>query len=93
MRRLFDLSRYPALVVFLFMAICATVLAWMSFGLLHLAMANAEFLLTYRLMALKDGGLLQTLELAGRGLVALVAYLGLKGCESELITRWRGPKR
>ncbi len=90
MRRIINPSRWPWTVVFLVMALCAVTFAWISVGLLHNAMANAEFLLTYRLAALMDGGLLQAAELALRGLMALVAYLGFKGCEVELIARWRG---
>jgi hypothetical protein len=90
LRKLLSLGRYPSLAVFLVMALCAVAFAWITFGLLHLAMSNAEFLITYRLAALMDGGLLQAGELALRGLVALVAYLGFKGCEAELVARWRG---
>ena len=38
-------------------------------------------------MALLDGGLRQLGELAGYGLVALVAYLLLRACEKVLVER------
>jgi hypothetical protein len=90
MHGLLSPGRYPSLVVFLAMALCGAAFAWITFDLLQLAMSNAEFLSTYRLDALRDGGLLQAAELSLRGLVALIAYLGFKGCEVELIARWRG---
>jgi hypothetical protein len=89
MRRLFDLSRYPAVVLFLLLAISAIGFAWNTFGLITLAMANASFLLEHRLMAIVEGGLVQTAGLAARGLAALVFYLGFKGFEAELVARWR----
>lgn len=91
MRALTDLKRYPAPVLFLTMALCAGALAWISFGLLGQAMANADLLIHYRLMALLDGGLWQALSIAGRGVAAMLAYLVFKGCEVELIARWRAP--
>jgi hypothetical protein len=90
MRRLLNPTRWPWAMVFVVMALCAVVVAWISVRLLNLAMANAEFLFTYRLAALQDGGLLQAAELVLRGLLALVAYLGFKTCEVELVARWRG---
>jgi hypothetical protein len=90
MRRLFDLSRYHAVLLFLMLAVCAIGFAWNTFGLITLAMANASFLVEHRVMAIVEGGLVQTAVLAARGLAALVFYLGFKGIEAELVARWRG---
>ncbi|MFN0116334.1 MAG: hypothetical protein ACKVPY_16810 [Paracoccaceae bacterium] len=89
MRRLTDLSRYPALAVFLFMSACAAVTAWISFGLLSLAMENARYLEHFGLMAAIDGGLLQAALIGLKGLAAIFLYLVFKACEDELLDRWR----
>jgi hypothetical protein len=89
-RTLLSLSRYPALLVFAAMGACAALLAWSSFNLFHLAMANITFLQTYGVMAIKDGGLVQLLGLVLQGTVALLCYIGFKACETELVSRWRG---
>jgi hypothetical protein len=91
-RAILDLSRYPVTVLFLLMALSAAIVAWISLGLLNLAMANADFLLRHRLLALREGGLVQVLELALRGSAVLLAYLVFKGSETELIARWRRRK-
>ncbi len=92
MPRLPELSRVHALVLFLVMALCAAIVAWLSFGLFSQAMANADFILKHGFMALVEGGAVQALLLASRGLVLLVALFCFKAVESELIDRWRRPR-
>jgi hypothetical protein len=89
MRRWMRLSEYHWLVVFALLAVCATLVAWISFGLINLAMANYSFVSRHGLVALREGGILQMLEIGGKGLIVLVAYLVFKACESELVHRWR----
>jgi hypothetical protein len=89
MRRWLLLSSYHSLVLFLLLGVCATLVAWISFGLINLAMANFDFISRHGLLALREGGLLQMLEIGGKGLAVLVAYLVFKATETELIHRWR----
>jgi hypothetical protein len=89
MRRWLLLSSYHWAVLFLLLGVCATLVAWISFGLINLAMANYEFLSRYGLLALREGGLVQLLELGGKGLAVLGCYLIFKATETELIHRWR----
>ena len=89
MRRWLRLSEYHWIVLFLALGICATVVAWISFGLINLAMANYAFLTEFGLLALREGGLAQLLEIGGKGLVVLACYLLFKAIETELIYRWR----
>jgi hypothetical protein len=89
MRRWVRLSEYHWLVLFALLGICATLVAWISFGLINLAMANFDFVSRHGLMALREGGILQMLEIGGKGLAALTAYLVFKATETELIHRWR----
>ncbi len=82
---------YNTLVLLVFLAILSVVFAWVTFDLVRLAMANSEFLRREGLMtAIMYGGHWQTLEVAAKGVVALVCYLGFKGIERELMTRWVG---
>ncbi len=92
MPRWLDLSRWNGVVLFLTMAICALLVAWLGFGLINLAMANAGFLQKHGLLALAEGGALQALLLALRGLALLMAYFAFKAIETELVHRWRAPR-
>ena len=89
MRRWLFLSNYHWLALLTAAAVSATLVAWISFGLINVAMANIDFLQRYGLMAIREGGLLQAVELGLRGLVALLFYLLFKAIEAELIYRWR----
>jgi hypothetical protein len=84
-----NFSSYPAVIVFIVMGAFATLFAWSSYNLFHLAMANAAFLRTYGLMAVMEGGLLQLLGIVLQGALSLACYLGFKACEVELVSRWR----
>jgi hypothetical protein len=82
---------YNTLVLLLFLAAFSVAFAWLTFDLVRLAMANAEFLRREGVMtALMYGGHWQTLGVAAKGVLALACYLGFKGVEHELISRWVG---
>jgi hypothetical protein len=83
-------SSYHAGILLVFLAVFSLGFAWLTFGLITLAMANYDVLSKYGLMAAADGGLVQTLVLGAKGLVALLCYLGFKGIEHELVRRWLG---
>ena len=89
MRRWLYPSAYHSLVLFVGMGLCGSVVAWMSFGLISVTMANFDLLQTYGLRAALDGGLLQLVGIGVKGVIALLAFLGFKGAEVELIRRWR----
>ncbi len=93
MRRWLYPSSYHWLTLMLAMALAATVLAWLSFGLVNLALANASFLARHGLLAIREGGLWQTVEIGGRAVLAMLSYLVFKAVETELIHRWRGLDR
>jgi hypothetical protein len=93
MRRWLLLSSYHWLVLFAALALTAGALAWMSFGLINLAMANVGFLQRHGLMAIREGGLWQAAEIGARALLVLVIYFAFKAIETELIHRWRGMDR
>ena len=88
MKRLFSLSRYPALLVFALAGVFGVVLAFVSVNLLTLAMRNFEFLGEHGWEALRLGGALQLLQIFGSSLVALAAFIGFKACESDLVRRY-----
>ncbi len=89
MRRWFLLSSYHWLALFLALSVSAVLLAWVSFGLINLAMANFDFLRRHGLMAIAEGGLLQSLVIGAKGLLALICYIVFKSVETELVYRWR----
>lgn len=93
MRRLLMLSEYHWAVLVVLLGLSAAVVAWISFGLINLAMANFDFVTRYGGLALREGGLLQMLEIGLRGAVVLAAYFLFKAIETELIHRWRNVEK
>lgn len=89
LRRWFDLSSHHWPVLFAAMAACGAFLAWMTVGLVEVAMANYDFLRTYGSVGVADGGGVQLVLIGAKALVALVAYLAFKAIEVELVHRWR----
>ena len=79
----------PAWLTFLVMGIAASGLALCSFNLLFLFQANSQLIFTYGAMAAFDGGLLQFIELAAWGYLALACYVVVEGCLEGLLTRTR----
>lgn len=78
------LTRHPVLT-FLLMGTCFLIMGVVSLNLVYLFHSNFEFILEYGIMGLRDGGLMQFIELAGSGYVALVFYLLFKVCEKALV--------
>lgn len=64
----------------------------LSFDLVHLFSANAEYILDNGWMGLVDGGFQQLLELLATSCAAMIAYLIFKLCENALIERLRHRK-
>ena len=79
----------PAWLTFLVMGMAAGGLALSSFNLLFLFQANYHLLFTYGAMAAFDGGLLQFIELAVWGYLALACYVVVEGCLEGLLSRIR----
>lgn len=79
---------WPSLILLIFLALLSVAFAWLTFDLVRLAMANADFLWREGLMAAMYGAHWQALEIAAKGVVALLCYLGFKGIEHELVDRW-----
>ena len=77
----------PAWLTFLVMGMAAGGLALCSFNLLFLFQCNAKLLFTYGAMAVFDGGLLQFIELAAWGYLALACYVLFEGCLDGLLQR------
>jgi hypothetical protein len=89
MRRWLLLSEYHWAALLILLGLSASLAAWVSFGLINLAMANYGFVTQYGLLALREGGLLQALEIGAKAALVLAAYMVFKAVETELIHRWR----
>jgi hypothetical protein len=89
MPRWLMLSEYHWAVLLGLLGASAALVAWISFGLINLAMANFDFLARHGLLAVREGGLLQLLLIGAKACVVLAAYLLFKAVETELIHRWR----
>jgi hypothetical protein len=81
-------ARYHAVVLLFMMSLCSIGFAWLTYGLITVALANIGFLTEHGLMAVVEGGLLQFAQLSLQGFMALLCYLGFKGIEHELVYRW-----
>jgi hypothetical protein len=87
LRLLNRLFHGPAWLTFLFMGIAAGGFALCSFNLLYLFQANFNLIATYGAMAAFDGGVLQFVELAAWGYLALGCYVMFEGCLDGLLLR------
>lgn len=83
---------WPTAVPPVFLGLAAAGLAWTTFDLFRLAMANADFPWRDGLVAVMHGGLWQTAVIIAKGASALFACLAFKGIERELGARWTGRK-
>ena len=72
---------------FVFMSTSFVAFGALSVNMVAFVLANANYLLTYRLDALLDGGIQQLFELSAQVLAALAFYLIFKICEHALIER------
>lgn len=80
------LVRHPA-PSFLSMAASFTLFGVLSLNLAQYLLANADYLLTYGWLALRDGGLMQFVELWTQVFVATAAFAVFKLCEVALVER------
>ena len=67
----------------------ASLFAWHSFNLVHLAMKDDRFLRQHGAKDIMEAGLRQRAGIILHGYLSLAFYLGFKGCEAELVRRWR----
>jgi hypothetical protein len=89
MRRLMSLQRHHWLVLLAAMAVASVSLAWNSYQLIMISMANIGFLDMHGIDAVREGALVQLAVILGKGCIALVSYLAVRGIEVELVARWR----
>ena len=82
-------SSWHGLFIFLMLGIFGALFAWFTFNLVELFMANFRFISTYGLVALREGGLRQAVELVASGYLAIAFYIAFKACEIELVARLR----
>ncbi len=85
-------SSYNVVVLFLAMCVFGILFAWNSVNLVQMAMGNIRFLNTHGSLAIREGGLIQLMEITAYGFISLAAYLGFKTCEVELVSRWRSAR-
>ena len=74
-------------LTFLLMGVSFVLFGLASLNLIQLLMANFDFLARHGLVAVREGALLQLLELVASGYGAAVCYLVFKLCEKVLVDR------
>ena len=87
LRLLNALFHGPAWLTFLSMGLAVGGFALCSFNLFELFRSNIRLIVTYGAMAAFDGGIVQLLQLAGWGYLALAFYVVFKGCLDGLLHR------
>lgn len=85
---LFNVTRWPSVLVFLLAGASAACFAFVTVNLFAEAMENVRFLKTYKLEAIRYGAWIQVLELGFWGGLSLICWLTFKVCEHELVDRY-----
>jgi hypothetical protein len=88
-RKMFTWLCQHSLVSFLLLTLSFVVFGKLSFDIVHLFSANAEYLLDNGWAGMVDGGLQQLLELILSVCAAMAAYMLFKLCEQALLERMR----
>jgi hypothetical protein len=89
MRRFLIVQNWHVAWLFVGLSVSAVVFAWTTFNLYQIAISNFRFITDYGLMGLADGGFLQFLEICFHAISSLLLFLLFKGCETEIMARWR----
>ncbi len=89
MKKYINLNIWNFWMLLLGMGASAGSLAWSSLNLIDLTAANLNFIRTYGIMGLVDGGFLQFMEICLYGLLSLFFYVLFRGFDNEVIDRWR----
>jgi hypothetical protein len=79
------------ILTFLLLIISALTFGFLTINIFRLLAANWEFIVRYGLVALREGALWQTLELALIGIVSMLFFLLFRFCEDILIS-WLGSR-
>ena len=89
MKRWLILQTWHIASLFIGLSASTVLFAWTTFNLYNAANDNFHFIANYGLMGLLDGGLLQLLEICLYALASLALFMLFKGCETEIVQRWR----
>jgi hypothetical protein len=81
------------IICFLLLTVSFVGFGVMSFDLIRVVAANADYLSSYGLMALKDGGLQQIFELWLKASMAMVFWILFKLCEGNLVLAFSRPRQ
>ncbi len=85
--KLYVVLKRHAWATFLLLGVSFVLGSMLTLNLLHTLMANFEFLSMYGVEAVRDGGLLQLLEIVASGYFAGACYVVFKVCEKVLVER------
>jgi hypothetical protein len=80
------LTRHPV-ITFILMGISFLLVGLISLNLVYMFHANLEFILDNGVMALREGGLHQFVELTVSGYLGMALYSLFKACEKIVVER------
>jgi hypothetical protein len=75
-------------IVLVFAGILTVVFAYATLNLFQMSMANIRFLTQFGWTAVKEGGLVQLLQIIASATIAMLSYIAFKICETELVHRY-----
>ena len=85
--RVYTFLLHHAWFAFVLLGVSFVGFGLLSLNLVHLLMANVEFLSIYGTAAVREGGLMQLVGIVVSGYVAAACYLVFKLCEKVLVER------
>ena len=85
--RLFEWLQHHLLLTFFLLCLSFVTFGWLSFDLIRIFSANAEYLVDNGWQGLMDGGFEQLVDLVLTTLAAMVFYIVFKLCEAVLMQR------
>ncbi|MCG7948776.1 MAG: hypothetical protein AB2729_12635 [Candidatus Thiodiazotropha taylori] len=80
------------ILTFLLLIVSALAFGFLTINIFRLLAANWQFIVTYGVVALREGALWQTLELILTGIVSMLFFLIFRFCEDILIS-WFGKRK
>ena len=80
-------------LAFILMGVSFVLFGLVTLNLLHTLSANLEFLTSYGVEAVREGGLRQLIELVVSGYAVEACYVFFKLCEKVLVERLSANKR
>jgi hypothetical protein len=89
LRHFLTLQTWHIVALFAGLGGSVVLMIWAIFNLFSFAIANFWLIKVKGIVGLANGGLVPFIEICLYGIAALLLFLLFKGCQVEIIARWR----